>query len=132
MKNKHYLFVYGTLMKQSSHPMAAFVLSNCSFIGKATIPGELYQISWYPGALYIPDSVSVVEGDLYELNEGVDMLRFFTHLDEYEGVGSQFPIPNEYRRELVSAEVTDGVITPSWMYVYNWPVSADQRIDRFV
>lgn len=131
MRNKQFLFVYGTLMKQSSHPMAAFVLSNCMYVGKATMKGELYKISWYPGALFNRNSVSVVEGDLYEIQSNLLLENFFSVLDEYEGVGEQFPFPNEYKRELVEVSFEEKVLL-SWAYIYNWPLDSSQRIERFV
>src|SRR6202012_4732674 len=43
------LFVYGTLMRGYSHPMARLLSANAEFLGQASCRGRLYRVKHYPG-----------------------------------------------------------------------------------
>lgn len=122
MKSK--LFVYGTLMKKSDHPMSQFLFENAKHLGEAVMKGDLYKISWYPGAIFDSHSEGLVYGELFEVE---DDFVLFKKLDEYEGVGSQFASPNEYKRMQVTVSF-EGVEMLSWFYNYNIPIDGASRI----
>jgi gamma-glutamylcyclotransferase (GGCT)/AIG2-like uncharacterized protein YtfP len=76
------LFVYGTLRSGYDNPMAQLLRQNARLLGHGYVPGRLFNLGWYPGATYEPDSPHRVWGDVYELtNETV-----LTQLDDYEGI----------------------------------------------
>ena len=102
-------------MKKSSHSMAAFLFDNAKALGEAKMRGELYRISWYPGAVYNPELSTYVYGELFEIQEETTL---FKQLDKYEGVGVEFPVPNEYERIKVFVEF-DNQEVESWIYNYN-------------
>ena len=83
------LFVYGTLMKGCDNPVARYLHSTQTFIGEGYFPGILFQVSFYPGAEY-----------------------------DYEGIGSQFNLPNEFKREIIPV-VIEGDTIPAYTYLFN-------------
>lgn len=96
---------------------AKFVRKNCSYIGEASIPGKLYDLGTYPGAIYDENSSSTVYGEVYQIMKNEkELVRF---LDEFEGVGSQFEYPNEYVRTSIPVLTKHRIIEVS-TYLYNW------------
>lgn len=128
MKNNKLLFVYGTLKKESSHPMAAFVFSNATFLGTAKMKGSLYEISWYPGAIYNERSVNLVEGSLFSIN--IEESIFFSALDDYEGISDPSDESNEYIRVTVPIDFR-GQEVFSWVYLYNQDINSFRLIENF-
>ena len=114
------LFVYGTLMRGYSHPMARLLSANADFIGEASCRGRLYKVKHYPGLVLSEDASDVVFGELYRLRPVDDLLREF---DMYEACGEGFPEPTEYLRQLIDVTGADGATAPAWTYVYNWPIT---------
>ncbi|HBZ71988.1 MAG TPA: hypothetical protein DEP35_20580 [Deltaproteobacteria bacterium] len=45
------MFVYGTLRPRSAPPALAQILRSASNLGAAWVPGALYDLGAYPGAL---------------------------------------------------------------------------------
>lgn len=113
-----FLFVYGTLRKDTSHPMSEWVNKHARYVGIGKVKGLLYQISWYPAFVKSNNSQYFVVGDLYEIDEK-NIRHFFTKLDEYEG--------DEYDRLLIEVE-TDNVNRMAFIYVFNKSVDGFKRI----
>jgi gamma-glutamylcyclotransferase (GGCT)/AIG2-like uncharacterized protein YtfP len=70
-------FVYGTLRKRGSN---AWRMATATYVSEAMAHGSLYQITWYPGAVFDSTSPHWIHGELYEIEE--------THLhdlDQFEG-----------------------------------------------
>ena len=89
-----YLFTYGTLRLNESHPMAVYLSENAELIGLAIMPKvQLYRIDWYPALIQTNDEQHEVIGDVYKLKDK----SAFEKLDEYEGIGVGNP-PYEYSR----------------------------------
>lgn len=124
-----YLFVYGTLQQNFSNNYAKFLHSNAEIIGKGNIPGKLYRISWYPGAVYNANSDFKVYGTIFQLKNAS---LVFDKLDEYEGVGNIFEQPNEYVRKKVDVSLEDGTIIKCWVYLYNSNVDENSFIESGV
>ena len=61
------LFVYGSLMSSSHHPMGDRLRREARLLGDATIEGSLYRISWYPGLVAGGQSGERVHGEVYAL-----------------------------------------------------------------
>ena len=114
------LFVYGTLMRGYSHPMARLLSANADFLGEASCHGRLYKVKHYPGLVLSDDASDVVYGELYRLRAVDDLLREF---DMYEACGEGFAEPTQYVRQMLTVTLTDGATRDAWTYIYNWPVA---------
>ena len=61
-----YLFTYGTLRLDQSHPMAHFLAENASLVGLGILTkARLYRIDWYPALIETNDEQDEVIGDEY-------------------------------------------------------------------
>ena len=119
-----YLFVYGTLMSASDHPMARMLAAAADRLGEASCAGWLYLVEDYPGLVDAEDSHEVVFGELFRLRDA----SVLSELDAYEGCGPGDPQPTLYVRELRHARLPDGTPVEAWVYRYNRPVSGLRRI----
>ena len=118
-----YLFTYGTLRLDQSHPMAEFLVKNAKLVGLALLPkAKLYRIDWYPALIESDDINDEVTGDLLQLND----ISSFQQIDEYEGIGIGNE-PYEYRRVKVKIK-TDTQELESWVYFYNVELPKDAEI----
>lgn len=109
-----YLFTYGTLRLNESHPMALYLSEKAELVGLAIMPkAQLYKIDWYPALIQTNDEQDEVIGDVYKLKDKAA----FEKLDEYEGIGVGKP-PYEYRRAKVIIK-TENEVLESWVYFYN-------------
>lgn len=126
MKNRN-LFIYGTLRGGAGHEMYQVLAKNAIFVAEAIVAGELYSLGLYSGLVPRGDTVSLVKGELYQIRSEA-LESTFEVLDEYEGLGPQNPLPHQYRRELVSAVLSDGRQLQAWAYVLNQPPKGLLRI----
>lgn len=109
-----YLFTYGTLRLNQSHPMANFLAENATLVGLALLPkAKLYRIDWYPALIETDNENDEVTGDVFKLNNTESLQK----IDEYEGIGIGEE-PYEYRRAKVKIK-TDTEELESWVYFYN-------------
>lgn len=93
------LFVYGTLRNTYDNPMAQLLRQNARLIGHGYVPGRLFDLGWYPGATYEPDSPYRVWGDVFELTDEMIMKQ----LDDYEGIENH--PDDEYARRNVPVQI---------------------------
>ena len=108
-----FLFVYG-LLKSSFHShIPELRISALHYVGKGSAPGSLYNVGRYPGALFDAKAPGVVHGEIYEINDQMDILE---RLDDFEGVHDENP---EYRRVAVEVTMprTQQTLT-CWAYEY--------------
>jgi gamma-glutamylcyclotransferase (GGCT)/AIG2-like uncharacterized protein YtfP len=111
-----FLFVYGTLRKALDGSLHPYLINQAEFIGNATLPGKLYHVGTYPGAVPIPvGSRQCVQGELYRLFRPHLLLQ---QLDEYEECGSHFPAPHEYLRKQENVSLSDNTHLQAWTYIY--------------
>ena len=102
-----YLFVYGTL--QLGQPLHhELVRARAEFVGWARMPGRLYDLGRYPGALAAGDQV--IPGELYRLPEPEPALR---HLDTVEG--------RQFHRAMVRVMLEHGKPQQAWVYLLKRP-----------
>ena len=120
------IFVYGLLKSTYSNDAARFVRSYCEFVGAGSFPGALYDLGNYPGAVYEENSDSLVHGEVYRILRNEKALVQF--LDKFEGVGEEFPHPNEYIRKFISVNM-DGQIIKASCYLYNWNLDGIKVIE---
>ena len=114
--NTDYIVVYGLLKSMYDNDAAKMVRSHCEAIGEGTLPGYLYDLGNYPGVIFDEESSSTVYGEVFKIIKDKEKLIQF--LDDFEGVGSQFKSPNEYRKEVIPVQTEMGEIQ-AWCYIYN-------------
>jgi gamma-glutamylcyclotransferase (GGCT)/AIG2-like uncharacterized protein YtfP len=119
------LFVYGTLRRDSGHPMAQFLSRQGRFLGPARVAGRLYDLGRYPGLVGAAAPDDWVFGDLYELTEGAQTLAA---LDRYEDYDPADPSSSLFERCLVKARLAAGEVLTAWAYQFRRPVSEEKRI----
>jgi gamma-glutamylcyclotransferase (GGCT)/AIG2-like uncharacterized protein YtfP len=123
-----YLFVYGTLLRDSVPPAIAGLCRRLRRLGDATIAGALYDLGNYP-ALSLnchKDSSDTIKGELVCVFSPADWLR----LDTYEGCDNAQPDRSLYRRIRTTATLARGEKVECWVYVYNRALTNVPRIDQ--
>lgn len=110
-----YLFVYGTLRRGAKHPMQQAMLRYTHFFMSGEVNGQLYSLGTYP-ALLLREPAYPVLGELYQIT---DADKLWPLLDQYEGIGSGFTEPYEYRKAQVSVTCADGMQRLAIAYLYN-------------
>jgi len=111
-----YLFVYGLLRKGINHDMSLFLAGKGQYLGKGYINAKLFDLGFYP-AIEPSDGHRVV-GDVYDISECREEVLAAT--DEFEEVGPDFQMPNEYRREQREVCLADdNKLVMAYAYIYN-------------
>lgn len=122
----NFLFVYGSLRRSQNGRQHSLLLADCEFVDNAYIPGQLYCVGDYPGAIldnFGPDDL--IHGEVYRLEQPNFTLQV---LDDFEECLPQYPQPHEYRRLLKSVTLTQGRMIEAWLYAYNHSVDGLTRI----
>lgn len=109
------LFVYGSLMSTSRHPMGDRLRREARLVGEATIEGKLYRISWYPGLAVGGQSGERVHGEVYALRAPA---RSLVWLDEYEGLVPANPDAGDYERVERPVRLATGETVTTWVYAF--------------
>jgi len=120
-----YLFVYGTLMKGFENPFAEKLNKLSVFEGNGSFPGLLYQVDWYPGAVYFQESKFTVFGEVYKIKNAPGLLQ---ELDEYEDVSEDENV-SLYVRRIVTVKLENESVLDCWVYLYNQPVADLKQIE---
>lgn len=114
-----YLFVYGTLLTTSGHPMHNYLRGYCDFLGPASIGGIKIDLGDYPGLVPSGDPDDRVEGELYRIHDGASE-KLFDGLDRYEGCSDDDPEPHEFFRHRQDVTLlADQKVYEAWVYLYN-------------
>jgi gamma-glutamylcyclotransferase (GGCT)/AIG2-like uncharacterized protein YtfP len=117
------LFVYGSLLKGSPHPMSAYLWSRASFLGETQLPGRLYDLGSYPGFVSDFQAAERVYGHLALLRADTAEMTW-RELDIYEGI--EFPDP-EYERRLVKPQLPQFGYQQVWLYHYRLPIASGAK-----
>lgn len=112
-----YLFVYGTLLDRQNE-FGAYLSDNCTFHADGKMPGKIYDLGEYPGAVLTNEQNTFVHGKIYHLSNIEKVLEI---LDDYEGFGPQQEQPNLFIRLLADILTIGGKIK-CWVYIYNLPI----------
>lgn len=107
MSGPEHIFVYGTLRSESDHPMARRLSSQARLVGKGTVPGRLYDMGWYPAALFDESEKRLIVGEVFALKPGGKLLA---ELDAYEAGD-----PN-YARAPLEVTLLNGGRVNAWAY----------------
>lgn len=113
-----YLFVYGTLRRNTHNKMHHYLAQQADFIDYANYQGKLYQIDNYPGVIASNSPNDSVQGEVYRLKDSISTLDY---LDKYEECSIDFPLPTEYVRKIQSVRLARGQNIQAWVYLYNRP-----------
>ena len=113
MTDSHFLFVYGTLMRNAHHPQAQHFHQAARFLGPARWQGRLYLVSYYPGAVPSVLTEDIVHGELWTLTNPQTLAL----LDQYEECSPRDPLPHEYTRSIETVWLGDQALK-AWVYIY--------------
>jgi gamma-glutamylcyclotransferase (GGCT)/AIG2-like uncharacterized protein YtfP len=127
--NPNIIFVYGTLKRDANSEMSRLLADHAEFVGDATYQGRLYNIDYYPGVVPSDDPNDLVQGEVYLLHQADVALPL---LDRYEGVGSEFPEPNEYLRLKQTVTLKGGRSVTAWVYIYNYSTEGLEPIMKYI
>jgi gamma-glutamylcyclotransferase (GGCT)/AIG2-like uncharacterized protein YtfP len=103
-----HLFVYGTLRRGSKNKFARLLHAHAQFVGKGRIPGRLYRLGHYPGAVLSNTPGEWVHGELYLIP---DPRWTLPALDSYEG-------PEQFERVKLQVQLDSGDRVEAWVYLY--------------
>jgi gamma-glutamylcyclotransferase (GGCT)/AIG2-like uncharacterized protein YtfP len=128
---KNALFVYGTLMPGSRHPMARRLETQSAYLGPGWIGGKLHSLGWYPAAIPSSAPGSRVYGEVVRLHNPQATLSW---LDAYEGCAPGQSEPHAYQRVIVPVTLNSGDKLDAWVYFYKLPVHSARHLPsgRFV
>ena len=107
-----HIFVYGTLRQGSNHPMARRLSAQARHIGQARTPGMLYDMGWYPAAMFDEEAPTRIIGDVFALPPGG---RLLAEIDAYEHGDPNY---ERMRREVA---LIGGSRLPVWTYGVSAP-----------
>ena len=120
-----YIFVYGTLRAAPDHDMSRVLERHADFVGRGRIPGILYDVGPYPGAVRKSGTRASVRGDVYRLR---DSERALPILDRYEGWNETKRRSAEFKRSRILVDLGAGKKVRAWIYLYNRPTTGLPRI----
>ena len=127
------LFVYGTLLTASDHPMSALLRTGARLAGAGSIRARLYIIreidaqgpNSYPGAVPSPHPEDHVWGEVHDvLTPG----PLFSAFDEYEACTPGWPEPYEFLLRPVDVTLEDGAVVRAGSYLYTWDTSRAEPV----
>ncbi len=111
-----FLFAYGTLQPGLAPDQVADVVRDLVSVGKGSVPGTLYDLGSFPGAVLESNSSRRISGTVYRLPADNHVLL---RLDEYEEYDPESPKASQFIRRQCSVELTDGRTLECWVYEYN-------------
>lgn len=120
------LFVYGTLRQGHSNQMALYLAQHAEYVADGWFQGQVYQISFYPGAVASEQAHHRVYGEVYRLRDKTVL----EVLDEYEECSPTHASPTEYQRIQTRIQMLDGErLEPVWIYLYQWSLRGKALIE---
>lgn len=115
-----FIFVYGTLRKETATHMYHVLARHCEYHSDGTMQGKLYEVDGYPGVIESNDFDDVVHGEIYRI---VSPNKVLPLLDEYEECTEKFPQPHEYLRKRIWISLAGGESLLAWVYIYTLDVT---------
>ncbi|WP_200976535.1 gamma-glutamylcyclotransferase [Echinicola sp. 20G] len=120
------VFVYGTLLKETTHAIPKLFHQKSVFVTEAFTYGKLFQVSYYPGLVLTPPSLDKVYGQVFRISE---IEKVLLALDKYEEAGPSFPYPQEYKRTMITVyDLQSSEPMKCWAYLYNLPTENLEQI----
>lgn len=121
-----HLFLYGTLLPDTAPPEIAEAVAQLRVVAQASVPGLLFDLGEFPGAVLDGARGRRVHGALFELPRDSAVL---SALDAYEEFSAEFAAESLFLRRRATARLTDGNECECWIYLYNRETSAAQVIE---
>lgn len=121
MKAPEHLFVCGTLRSGLVPDEVAGLMGRAPRIGVASVPGRLYDLGDYPGAVLDPDCNTKIIGEVFQLPDDGAALAA---LDAYEGIDPENPDDSLFVRREAEITLEGGANLNCWIYVYNRQVAS--------
>lgn len=118
-----YIFVYGTLKKGFTLPMATKLHQHAEYVCEAKVPGEMFRVKWtfdFPAGIYLEDADTFIHGEIFKIKDS-SVAPLLVALDTYEGA--------EYERLLLDVPGADGTTYRCWMYSFLEDPSLFPRIE---
>lgn len=112
----NYLFVYGTLLPDRAPGGLAEIIARLRPVSAGSMPGRIFDLGDYPGAVFDRAAQTRVHGQVFELSGNEGQLR---KLDEYEEYAPDHPKSSLFVRQERPITLPDGAELPCWVYVYN-------------
>lgn len=119
-ESDQYLFVYGTLRRDSNNEMYKLLARHAEFYSDAWFCGKLFRVTYYPCAIPSDNPEDKIYGELYKLKDPEFLME---KLDDYEECSDKYPDPREYVREKKLINTAMGNCIEAWIYIYNRPVN---------
>lgn len=122
-----FLFAYGTLHPGHAPEEIADVVRRFEVIWKGIVPGRLYDLGSYPGAVLDPSSSTGIAGTIFRLPAGDDVLP---RLDAYEEFDPERPRRSLFLRRLDRVNLAEACTLDCWIYEYNGPLDRARLIEN--
>ena len=110
------VFLYGTLLPEHAPAAMAATVARLREVGEGSVPGRLYDLGAYPGAVLDPASSTRVRGRVFVLPDDPGVLAA---LDGYEGFDRADARASLFVRTRATVDLATGDTTDAWIYVYN-------------
>jgi gamma-glutamylcyclotransferase (GGCT)/AIG2-like uncharacterized protein YtfP len=107
-----FLFAYGSLRAAANHTAINELVARLRPIGGGQLPGHLYYLGRYPGAIFAETAAATVAGEVLELADDA----LLAELDAYEAYDPRRPDAGEYLRRQLTVEVAGGGVIECWVY----------------
>jgi gamma-glutamylcyclotransferase (GGCT)/AIG2-like uncharacterized protein YtfP len=120
-----HLFVYGTLLPHRAPAAIAPALGKLRTVGEGTVPGYLYDLGEYPGAIVDKTAKASIHGTVFAMPGDEEFRRT---LDEYEGYDPRNASFSLFLRRVEAVRLAAGPALDCWMYVYNRGLRGAKRI----
>lgn len=95
------------------------------YVGRGRVPGLLYDLGRYPGAIVDASSPRWIVGDVVRL---VTPSATLDLLDAYEGCGVHDPRPHAFERVPVRVSLDDGTGVDAWAYPYRGSLESARHV----
>lgn len=124
-----FLFVYGTLLAASRHPMGDLLRDHAQIYGEGSINARLYLIeeededgrNIFPGAVPSDHPDDNVYGVVYQINREHEKL--FAAFDDFEACSPNWPQPYEFLLRSINVTMATGALISASSYLYTWDTS---------
>jgi gamma-glutamylcyclotransferase (GGCT)/AIG2-like uncharacterized protein YtfP len=110
------LFVYGTLSPSRAPAHLCEIAARLKPLSPGSMPGRLYDLGEFPGAVFDAAAPTRVYGEVFELPSDS---RFLSQLDDYEGFMPADPAKSLFVREQRPVVISRGAQLSCWVYLYN-------------
>jgi gamma-glutamylcyclotransferase (GGCT)/AIG2-like uncharacterized protein YtfP len=108
-----FLFAYGSLRTAAGYAPVRAIVARLKPIGTTRLPGRLYYLGSYPGAIFDAGAAEFVVGDVFEL---ADARALLAEIDAYEGYDPGMPDAGEYLRRRQAVDVAGIGTLDCWLY----------------